>query len=298
MKKVKFIYNPSSGESLVTERLDDIIDIYQRRGYHMSLYRLNFDADQEEQVLADVDQSFHHILVAGGDGTVNYVVNIMKNRGLDIPIAVLPTGTANDFASLLGIPSDITRACKRILAGDIRSVDLGLTNGKYFVNVFSCGLFTEVSQRTPTILKNSFGKLAYYVGGLGELTKLRKMHISIESDGGNYEGSSLIFFVFNGKTAGNMKIAYLSEVDDGLLDVLIVKGDSPLETVQTIFHYFSLLRFKKYPAGVVHIRCSRLRAYSAVQEATDIDGQSGPEFPLKISCERGGLRVLAPRSKR
>lgn len=298
MRRVKFIYNPSSGESLVTDRLDDIIDIYQKRGYTMTLYRLNFDNNQAQDILSDLDESYHHILIAGGDGTVNYVVNLLKTNNLNIPIAVLPTGTANDFASLLGIPSDITRACKKILAGEIRSVDLGKANDKYFVNVLSCGLFTEVSQRTPTILKNTFGKLAYYVGGLGELTKLRKMHISIESDGGSFQGSSLIFFVFNGKTAGNMKIAYLSEVDDGLLDVLIVKGDSPLETVQTVFHYFSLLRHKKYPIGVTHIRCSRLIAQSAVKETTDIDGQSGPDFPLDISCIKGGLRVMCPKNKR
>ena len=210
MQKVRFAYNPKAGETVITDWLDNIIDIYQRGGYSIMPYRLAFTEAEETDLLDDIDGSYHHILVAGGDGTVNYVVNMLKRRNLDLPVAVLPTGTANDFANTLGVPSDIEKACRRILGGEIRRVDLGRANDEYFVNVFSCGLFTDVSQKTPTILKNTFGKLAYYFGGLGELPNFRKMHISIESDGGNYEGPSLIFFVFNGRTAGQMRFAYLS----------------------------------------------------------------------------------------
>lgn len=297
MQRVKFIYNPSSGESIVADNLDEIIALYQARGFSIIPYRLSFEGSPDD-IIYDLDHTFHHILIAGGDGTVNYVVNLLKNNDIDIPIAVLPTGTANDFASILNIPSDIIRACKRILSGDIQSIDLGKVNDQYFVNVFSCGLFTDVSQRTPTILKNTFGKLAYYVGGLGELPKFRKMHITINSDDGSYDGSSLIFFVFNGQTAGKFKIAYNSQIDDGKLDVLIIKGDDPLATVQTIFHYISLLRKKSsYPPGVVHFQCSHLEARSHVNESTDIDGQAGPSFPLSFSCEAGALRVIVPKKR-
>ena len=297
MKKVKFIYNPHSGETLVPTFLDEIIGLYQRKLLSVVPYRLTFDGNPID-IVSDLDESYHHILIAGGDGTVNYVVNLMKQYGIDIPVAILPTGTANDFASVLGMPASIPQACRKILEGEIRSVDLGRVNGSYFVNVFSCGLFSDVSQKTPTILKNTFGRLAYYVGGLGEIAKLRKMHITIASDRGEYDGSSLMFLVFNGQTAGKFKLAYLSEIDDGLLDVLIIKGDSPLETIQTILHYLSRLGINSsddYPPGVIHFQCSRLTDVSALDEATDMDGQAGPHFPLEISCQRGGLKVICPR---
>ena len=229
-------------------------------------------------------------------GAVIYVVNLLKRRNLDLPVAVLPTGTANDFANTLGVPSDIEKACRRILGGEIRRVDLGRANDEYFVNVFSCGLFTDVSQKTPTILKNTFGKLAYYFGGLGELPNFRKMHISIESDGGNYEGPSLIFFVFNGRTAGQMRFAYLSEIDDGLLDVIVIKGDRPIETVRTIFHFIKR-NTKDYPAGIVHFKSRDILLHSYNEETTDIDGQPGPRFPVRIACEPGALRVICPQKK-
>lgn len=294
MKKVRFIYNPHSGETAITAQLDKIISIYQEKGFTIVPHRLTFSDQEELRMLADIDSDYDHLLIAGGDGTVNYVVNGMKRLGIDIPVAVLAAGTANDFASTLGVPTDIGKACHKILSGEIRRVDLGQANNEYFVNVFSCGLLTEVSQKTPTVLKNNFGKLAYYFGGLGELPNFRKMYISIETDRGNYEGTSLIFFVFNGRTAGQFRLAYHSQIDDGLLDVLILKGDSPLETVQALFHFMKRTP-KNYPPGIVHIQCRELTIHSFNDEPTDIDGQPGPRFPVKVSCDAGGLRVIQPR---
>lgn len=102
LRKVLFIYNPSSGESPVAGRFDRIIELYQAHGLHMLFHRLAFDAG-DEAVLAAVDGSFDHLLLAGGDGSINYAVNLIKGMGLNLPVAVLPAGTANDFATLLGM---------------------------------------------------------------------------------------------------------------------------------------------------------------------------------------------------
>lgn len=297
MEKVRFVYNHRSGETIITEWLDNIVEIYQSRGYAIMPYRLMFQDEEDQDMMGCVDESFHHILIAGGDGTVNYVVNIMKRMQVDVPIAILPTGTANDFANMLGVPSDIAKACRRILSGEIQTVDLGRANDEYFVNVFSCGLFTEVSQKTPTILKNTFGKLAYYFGGLGEIPLFRKMHISIQAEEASFEGSSLIFFVFNGRTAGQMRFAYLSQIDDGLLDVIVVKGDSPIDTIRTIFHFINR-NTKNYPPGIMHFKTKELTVYSYNEETTDIDGQAGPRFPVHITCEPGALRVIKPKLRK
>lgn len=297
MKKVRFIYNPSSGENIVTEKLDEIIALYQSHGYTIIPLRLTFKEDRKE-VVRELKGKYDHLLVAGGDGTVNYIVNLVKENNIETPMAFLPSGTANDFANVLGMSSDILEACHQVLGGEIRDVDLGKVNGQWFANVFSCGLFTDISQKTPTILKNTFGKLAYYATGVGDLVRFRKLHIKIESDGGNYEGPAAIFFVFNGKTAGKLRLAYLSEIDDGLLDILILKGDDPIESIQTVLHYVTLPRKpKKYPAGMEHIRCTKLSARCNTQEVTDMDGQPGPDFPVEITCEKGALKIIQPREK-
>ena len=84
MQKVRFIYNPKSGETVISEWLDHIIEIYQGHGYTVVPYRLCFGDTEETDMFDGVDQSYHHALIAGGDGTVNYVVNVMKRRGLDV----------------------------------------------------------------------------------------------------------------------------------------------------------------------------------------------------------------------
>ena len=294
MKKVKFIYNPKSGDNRILDALDDIVAIHQHKGYAIIPFRMTFDYDDDD-IIGDLDESYHHVLVAGGDGTINYIVNLIKTRQIDVPIAVLPTGTANDFAKLMGIPSDIASACKKILAGEIVRVDLGMVNGHYFANVFSCGLFTDISQRTPTVLKNTFGKLAYYMSGIGELPNFRRMQITVESNGEEvYNGSALMFFVFNGKTAGNLKIAYLSDFDDGLLDVLILRGDNIVETIRAVTGYLRRPQ-DHYPKDIFHFRGSDIQITSLRNESTDMDGEAGPAFPLRITCEPGALRVLCPK---
>ena len=293
MKLVKFIYNPYSGQSFVTDFLDDIVRMHQRHGYLVLPYCITFTAQDETFLNVDCLGSLHHIMVAGGDGTVNYVVNIMKRLGIDVPLAVLPTGTANDFAIQLGMPLNVLNACRQILSGQEMRVDLGNAGGHYFVNVFSCGLFTDVSQKTPTVLKNALGKLAYYLGGLNELPNFRKLNIKLDGDGGSYEGSSLIFFVFNGQTAGNMRLAYNADIRDGLLDVIVVKSGNIVNTFNTVMKFINS-GGKSYPDGMLHFQCSRLLVESQSDVTTDIDGQPGPRFPFEICCEKGALRVICP----
>ena len=294
MQKVRFIYNPKSGETVISEWLDHIIEIYQGHGYTVVPYRLCFGDTEETDMFDGVDQSYHHALIAGGDGTVNYVVNVMKRRGLDVPVAVLPTGTANDFAHVLGVPSDLAKACRRILNGEIRTMDLGRANDEYFVNVFSCGLFTDVSQKTPTILKNTFGKLAYYFGGLGELPNFRKMHISIESAHGNYEGSSLIFFVFNGRTAGQMRFAYLSEPDDGLLDVLLVRDVSRATMLRVIGKY-KAGHYAQLPELIRHFRCRRVHIRCDRESEINLDGELMMSRDVTFEIAPQSIRFFYPR---
>jgi YegS/Rv2252/BmrU family lipid kinase len=302
MKKVKFIYNPSSGEFTIADSLDTVIALYQERGLAIVPFRLDFKTPAEG-MLDDIDSTFDHILIAGGDGTINFVVNLMKRLGVELLIAVLPAGTANDFAGAFKIPADVEQAVKVILDGEVRPIDVGVVNGVYFVNICSSGLFTSVSQNTPTPMKNAFGMLAYIAGGALDLVNYHRIHLSLTSDGGDFEGDALTLLIFNGRTAGNIKLARMSELDDGLLDVLIIKGDNPIEAFNSaLLHVAGLSRENdKMPwglRGVVHIRCSRLSVKADSHETTDIDGQQGPDLPLEVWCERGGIRLIVPRRKR
>ena len=289
MKKIKLIYNPYSGANNIIKGLDSIFKIYQKNGYMVVPFRIDDDVLLED-AFRDIDE-YEYLLLAGGDGTINNIVNTMKRLKVDLPVALLPTGTANDFALCLGMPRDITKACEQIINSQIKEIDLGKVNDKYFVNVASMGLFTEVSQKTNINMKNTMGKLAYYFSSLSEIPKFKKLNISIHSEEFTFSDHSLIVFIFNGKSAGNLNIAYKSQIDDGLLDVVIVKGDIGPQTLISFFEFVMGEHLEK-TKGVIHFQTKNVTVNSLEDIGTDIDGERGPAFPLNISCQKKALKIL------
>ena len=219
MKKVKFIYNPFSGEHTILDDLDNVIRIHQKYDYTIVPFRISNDRELEE-AFDDIDDTYKYVLIAGGDGTVDNVVNTMKGLKIDLPIAILPVGTANDFAKFIGMPSNVEVACEQILKSEITELDLGKVNDKFFINVASAGLFTDVSQKTDVNLKNTIGKLAYYVKGIEQIPNLRKLKVKISCEKLVFDGDMYLILVFNGQTAGNFNLAYKADASDGLLDVI------------------------------------------------------------------------------
>lgn len=292
MRYVLFLYSPYSGDNRILNYIDTIIEKYQRKDFSIIPYRIT-DSVDVDSILNRTKVEVHHILIAGGDGTVNHIVNAMMRCNFHVPIATLPAGTANDFAHVLGYPVSILQTCDMILAGEIIDVDLGMVNDRYFLNVLSAGLMTEVSQKTPTIMKNTFGKLAYYMSSIQELPRFKKLSIKINSEIVTFDGSAIMFFVFNGRTAGNMNLAYYADVTDGLLDVLIVKGRNIVDTIGTVFHFASGFE-TSYPRGVLYFKAQSLTINGDGDTVLDIDGEHGPHLPVTIKCLKGGIKVVVP----
>ncbi len=293
MKRVKFIYNPFSGENSIVSELDNVIRIHQEYGFMIEPFRISNAVDLND-AFKGIDESYKYILIAGGDGTIDCVINKMKDNNIDLPVAILPVGTANDFAKYLGMPSDISKACKQILEGKIKRFDLGKINDKYFINVASTGIFTDISQKTDSSLKNTMGKFAYYLKGVEEVTNFRRIQVKITSPVVTFEGKIYTLLVFNGQTAGNIKFTDLSEADDGLLDVIVIKREIFKNAINNI-----LIMMKKGQIvdmdGVLYFRTKELKVECDEDINTDIDGERGPDFPLEISCERRALRIIGYR---
>lgn len=290
MKKVKFIYNPYSGENLILDQLDKVIKIHQEAGYTIVPYRIDREVDVINAFNDFKENNYYYVLIAGGDGTIDNVVNAMNKCGVSVPIGILPVGTANDFGKFLGMPSDISKACRQILSSEVTAVDLGSINDKYFVNVASTGLFTDVSQKTDVNLKNTIGKLAYYLKGLEELPNFRKLDIKIKSEEIDYEGKMYFMLVFNGQTAGNFKLATRADASDGLLDVIIFKA---IPIIELIPLFVKVLKGEHLDSdNVIYFKTNNLYIESQEEIGTDIDGEKGPGFPLHIKCIKGGLKIL------
>jgi len=289
MKKVRFIYNPYSGENNIINELDTVIKLHQEVGLSVVPYRIQKGKDLSE-ALDIIDKTYVYILIAGGDGTVDSLVNAMKHKDINIPIGILPVGTANDFGKFINMPNDIEEACKQILESRPVAVDVGKINDKYFINVASTGLFTDISQKIDANLKNTIGKLAYYLKGLEELPNFRKLKVKLSSKECNYDGEMYLLLVFNGKTAGNLNLAPEAEITDGKLDVIMFKA---IQVIELVPLFIKLFRGEHLDSDkVVYFKTDDVYIESSEDIVTDIDGERGPEFPLRIQCIEGGIKLL------
>lgn len=288
-KKVKFIYNPYSGEQTIVGKLDKVISMHQKKNLTIVPYRIN-KGESIENALEDIDQNYEYILLAGGDGTIDSVVNAIKKKNIDIPIGILPVGTANDFAKLLGLPADIEKCLDQILELKVKGVDLGKVNDKYFINVLSTGLFTDVSQKTEEHLKNAIGKLAYYIKGIEELHNFRKIKIKVTTKDKVYDDPSYLMLVFNGRTAGNFNLATEAEFDDGLLDVIIFKAFNIPEIVPIFIRILKGEHLED--SRIEYFKTDKLLIETNEDIVSDIDGEKGPDFPLEVKCIKKAIKVL------
>lgn len=290
MKKVKFIYNPNSGNKNIIHKLDDIIAKYQLNGYTIVPHRISKDTTIEDG-LKDINDNYNHILIAGGDGTIDRLVNYMKKNDIDIPIGILPTGTANDFANVLNIPLDIDLCIENIINSEPKYIDLGVINDDYFVNIASTGMFTDVSQRVDSNLKHSIGRISYIIKGVEDALHLRKFNVTIRSKELEYDGDMYLILVLNGRTAGNISFAHNAMLDDGYLDVIIFKAMPIPKSIPVLLDIIKGSPLDKHDE-IIYFKTDELYVDCSDDIVTDIDGERGPDFPLNIKCMKNGIQIL------
>ena len=290
-----FIINPAAGKKDSRQRVYTMAEALKKNhnlDVECMLTKSRGHATALTRAIAETGD-YVRFYACGGDGTVNYVVNAMKNKGLDIPLGVIPAGTANDFAGALGMSHQPLEAARQIASGAVDRVDCGCVNGLYFVNIFSFGIFTTTSQRTPDQRKHKIGKLAYLIEGVKELRAMHAVPLKVVADGQAFDFNSLMVLVFNGETAGGFRLARRSSIKDGLFDCIMLEKKNFLRSTLAMGRY--LLRGN--PKIVRHLQVRSLDIVSTVNEPTDVDGQKGAEFPLHIECIAGGLRIMCPRGE-
>ena len=280
------LYNPKAGRSRAGQKISKVAEVFLEAGYTVDQRPIDFSQNP-----FDGYECVDMVVVAGGDGTINYVINCMVNKSLDITIAVVPAGTANDFAGAIGMSRTASKAARQILGGVEQRLDCGCVNGLYYVNVFSFGLFTTTSQHTPDRIKQMIGKGAYIFEGIKELRSLHTIPLHIEADGECFDTEAIMALVFNGETAGSFPLARTASVRDGLLDCIILEKSNFFVTCGGMIRYL----WRGESSQVLHFKARNIRMTTSTEGiATDVDGQKGAEFPLDIRCLEGGLRVMCP----
>ncbi|MBO4780681.1 MAG: YegS/Rv2252/BmrU family lipid kinase, partial [Selenomonadaceae bacterium] len=201
-------------------------------------------------------------------------------------IGVIGSGTSNDFAAHLQI--DAENYFDIIAAGRTRPIDLGLVNGReYFVNVASAGVFTSIAHEVGSRLKNFLGKSAYYLRGLGELRNFKAVTFDIIADGRKFSTEAFLFLVLNSPAvAGFKKISSAAQIDDGLLDLLVLKKNSP-RALMTVARKILAGESVDDDENIFSLQAQKFEIISSAELTSDLDGEAGDILPLKIeTCHR------------
>ncbi len=293
MKKVQIIQNPSSGRQQNERKLEKIANILLNEGFLVAKFNTAGKDDAKRETIRAVEEGFDVIIASGGDGTINEVAQGMRATGKKVPVAILPTGTTNDFATYLKLPDTPKEFCEMILRGKTVDADLGLYNDRVFVNVAAAGLFSSVAHEVEKEKKMILGKLAYILEGMKEFTLSRSdVHrLNFYADGEEHTEEAMLFIISNSSSVGGFRyVSPKAEIMDGLLDIVIIKEAEIHEMAEIFFALFQGGHVS-HPK-VLYFKSDHIVISSDKPMVVDIDGEYGGTLPAEFSVVPGAFRVL------
>lgn len=232
------------------------------------------------------------VIVGGGDGTLNAAIDGLVDTQL--PLGILPLGTANDLARTLNIPTDLLAACQVIAEGHQDQIDLGWVNGKHFFNVASLGLSVQITRKLDKTLKRRWGVLAYGIAAIKVLLKARAFSAQIRLNGGEPIAVKTVqIAVGNGRYyGGGMTVAENAAIDDQRLDVYSLN----LKHWWQMLMILPAMQSGRHTSSrfVAHYRCREAEVYTRREHDINTDGEITSHTPAHFRVIAEAISVFVP----
>lgn len=316
------VFNPTAGQSAgILPQLEGAAEIWRRAGWEVTLSPTRSAGDATLQARAAAEAGWEVVVAAGGDGTVNEVINgIVGSR---TALAVLPCGTVNIWAREMGLSMDIAKAAEAFLSAQRRQLDLGLcrsqpprkllkrplqqhqahgpqggqpSDRRYFLLMASAGFDAAVTAEVKSTEKRRFGAIAYVKQAFQTACRYRGIKTKLYIDGKRVRGRVLMVVIGNSQLYGGViKFTAHALVDDGLLDVCVIKGRNLLIAPQRLLSVFTRFynkdnQLRYYRAKRVEIRGKKKKKRLPVQ----VDGDYLGKTPMLFEVVPGALCALVP----
>lgn len=299
-KRCRVIYNPTSGREAMKKDLIGILDIMENAGYETSAFATTAEKNSaQNEARRAAEDGFQLLIAAGGDGTINEVVNgiaPLKKRPM---MGIIPAGTTNDYARALKIPREDPLAAAQVIArGKTVKMDIGQANDNYFVNIAAGGLLSEVTYSVPSELKSQFGYLAYLAKGAELLPQIKPVKMRIEYDGGVFDDKASMFFVaLTNSVGGFEQIVPDASLDDGKFTLIIVKTANLVEILQLIRKVFNGGKHIDDPR-ILYVKSAKIVAKSADKKMMiNVDGEYGGDAPMTFIDHKQHIAMCADTDK-
>ncbi len=290
-RDIALLTNPSAGKGAGSRTAAIALPRLREAGFHVRELQGGDGPEAIELARKAVADGVESLVVVGGDGMVHMAVQALANT--DVNLGIIPAGTGNDVARYLDIPRKNPQAAADVVVGShVRTIDLAKAGPSYFVTVLAAGFDSKVNERANH-MRWPRGQMRYNLATLAELRVFEPLPYTLEMDGEVHRLDAMLVAVGNGPSfGGGLRITHGAEIDDGMLDVVIIKPMSKVELVKTYPKLYSG-RHVTHPQYEHHrVRSVTVAAPGVVAYA---DGERLGALPLTVEVAPRALRVLAPR---
>nr|WP_288539097.1 YegS/Rv2252/BmrU family lipid kinase [uncultured Dorea sp.] len=301
MKKLLFVYNPRAGKEMLKPRLSDVLDIFVKAGYEVTVHPTQAYRDAYYQIKEYEVGKYDLIACSGGDGTIDEVATgMMKRRemGKDVvPVGYIPAGTTNDFAKGLHIPRKPLAAADNAVKGVPFPCDIGKFNDSVFVYIAAFGIFTDVSYETDQAVKNVLGHMAYILEGAKRIFNIPSYKIKVEHDGEVIEDEFIFGMVTNSRSVGGFSNMVGKNIvfDDGLFEVTLIKTPKNPIALQEII---AALLIEQVDTKHMYTFKTKKITFDSVEEIPwTLDGEFGGEQDyVEIENAQKAMEIMVPEN--
>lgn len=294
IKNIHIIINPAAGKG--ESSLPIINESMKEAGIKWEASITQKSGDAAALAKAAVKEGVDAVAVYGGDGTLMEMISGLL--GSDVPLIILPGGSANAVATELGIPKNLKEACTLIGKGptEMRTVDVGQFNNHYFITGISIGFGADLIKGAARETKNKIGILAYFFSAAAALKKIKLSHYYLKIDKKEYEVQGVTCIITNIGNLGFTKISLDKDIDisDGLLDVIVVRKAN-----LSLFKLLVITLIKRERPDnfelVAHWQGKEISVSSSRKQTVQCDGEIIEKIPSHIKVIPAAIRVLVPK---
>ena len=288
-REIALLTNPTAGKGRGARARDIAVTRLRRAGMQVRDLQGRDGDEALDLARACVADGVEAVVAVGGDGMVHLAVQAVASTG--VPLGIVPAGTGNDVARYFDLPrKDPAAAVDRVIAGLTRTVDLARSGTKYYVTVLSAGFDAIVNKRANEMTWPK-GQMRYNIATVAELRTFQPLSYTLELDGRTLRLDAMLVAIGNGPSfGGGLRITEGAKLDDGMLDVVVIKPMSRGALVRTYPKLFSGThvthpKYEHHLARSVTVASPGITAYA--------DGERFGDLPLTVECVPGALTVFA-----
>jgi YegS/Rv2252/BmrU family lipid kinase len=293
MKKMYFVVNLLAGKAVMNKKLGAVIDEFIKDDFNVTVHITQSGDDAAEQAAYACRHGYDLLVAAGGDGTLSQCLQGVMRCEDRIPVGYIPSGSTNDFAKSLGIPSDQLKAAAAIAHGEPVLCDVGSFNDSYFSYVAAFGAFTNITYETPQKIKNIFGHAAYIADCAAHIGSIKAKPLRIEYEGNVIEDEFIYGMITNTSSVAGMINLTDFLLDDGMFEVTLVrKPKNPADLGMTAL---ALLKNDITDKNIIFFRTNEVTVTNLSDEpfTWTRDGEyGGMEKENRLCCYRRAVPFI------